>query len=135
MVEFIYSNFSLFIYFFIYSANDVAMVVKYVFTEDDVQVEHSIKKRKLSDSKLKSLIDYSQIKLPAQMFLHYLENYGSQFVNECVRYNAFPYRIIFSLIVFIIGVFVSLENDVHEGSISGTGNNRAINDNTFETKQ
>ena len=93
MVEFIYSNFSL----FIYSANDVAMVVKYVFTEDDVQVEHSIKKRKLSDSKLKSLIDYSQIKLPAQMFLHYLENYGSQFVNECIRYNIFLYKDCISL--------------------------------------
>jgi hypothetical protein len=62
------------------------MVVKYVFSEDDIQADHSIKKRKLSDSKLKSLIDYSQIKLPAAMFLHYLENYGSQFVNECIRY-------------------------------------------------
>jgi hypothetical protein len=63
------------------------MVVKYVFNEDDVHAEHSIKKRKFSDSKLKSLIDYSQIKLPAQMFLHYLEKYGSQFVNECIRYK------------------------------------------------
>jgi hypothetical protein len=65
------------------------MVIKYVFNEDNDQTENSIKKRKLSDSKLKSLIDYSQIKLPAYMFLHYLENYGSQFVKECIRYNYF----------------------------------------------
>ena len=67
------------------SAADVAMVIKYVFKQDNIEMDHSSKKRKISDNKLKSIIDYSQIKLPAQMLLHYLENYGSLFLNECIR--------------------------------------------------
>ncbi len=44
------------------------------------------KKRKFSDSRLEAVLKYSQLKLPAQQFLTYLENYGANFLVECCRY-------------------------------------------------
>jgi hypothetical protein len=61
------------------------MIIRYVFNEDDNEVDKSTKKRKVSDSKLRNILEYSQIKLPALMFLNYLENYSAQFLDDCLR--------------------------------------------------
>jgi hypothetical protein len=71
------------------SSNDVALIIKYIFDDEDLDLESPIKKRKISDSKLKSVLEYSQIKLPAKMFLKYLETFSSQFLQECIRYCGF----------------------------------------------
>lgn len=67
-------------YIFFFSTNDVALVIKYQFSEN---TEPS-KKRKL-DEKRQNIHEYSQIKLPAKMFLKYIETYLSVFLDDCLR--------------------------------------------------
>ncbi len=94
---------SLFIFF---SVSDIALLIKYRFHdgEEDVvdeetrnnglevheesqqrKLDDRLKKRKIVDAKRINVIDYSVIKLPANMFGYYLSENGSGFVDDCVR--------------------------------------------------
>lgn len=42
--------------------------------------------RRPTQAKKTKIIDYSQIKLPASMFVHYLEADSKQFLADCERY-------------------------------------------------
>ena len=43
------------------------------------------KKRKLDMPRNRNILDYSQIKLPALMFLKYVETYMPNFIIDCQR--------------------------------------------------
>ena len=65
-----------------FSENDVALVIKYVYS-DNTEPSGISKKRKLES--IKSAMDYSQLKLPALMFVKYIETYLSHFIDDCHR--------------------------------------------------
>lgn len=68
--------------FLYFSDEDLAFVIKYIFSEN---TEPDIKKKKIEERKNENVINYSFIKLPAFVFLRYLETYASQFIDDCVR--------------------------------------------------
>ena len=70
------------IYIFIFSENDVALILKYVYS-DSTEPSGNIKKRKFES--VKNIMDFSQIKLPALMFLKYTETYLTNFIDDCHR--------------------------------------------------
>ncbi len=74
--------------FYFFSGRDLALVIKYEFNITNEHDNEAVisKKRKFSDSRLEAVLKYSQLKLPAQQFLTYLENYGANFLGECRRY-------------------------------------------------
>jgi len=86
-------------YFFLefFSANDVALVLKYNFTtsgpsaacESDSYSSTSstnAKKRKLIEPKRnESVLEYSSLKLPAAVFIDYLKTDVVHFLNSCQR--------------------------------------------------
>ncbi len=51
----------------------------------NTKFDDGTKKRKTMDTKRINVIDYSVIKLPANMFGYYLSEHGQGFVNDCVR--------------------------------------------------
>ena len=60
--------------------------MRYVFNENT----EPVKKRKKADcTKADSVLDYSAIKLPAQAFATYLDEYSSQFVADCNRWDKY----------------------------------------------
>jgi hypothetical protein len=64
----------------------VALVIKYQFHDTLVpDGQQANKKRKVDEDKNSSVIDYSQLKLPAVMFVQYLETDSSGFIADCVR--------------------------------------------------
>ena len=68
---------------FLFSKNDISLQIKYIFNSS-TESSTLNKKRKITDhSKIKSIVDYSQLKLPAFPFYHYLKTAGSNFINEC----------------------------------------------------
>jgi hypothetical protein len=72
-------------FFLFFSENDVALVIKYNFNQE-FPVENESKKRKIFEPKrTENLIDYSFVKLPAKIFIHYLETDSLHFVNDCLR--------------------------------------------------
>ena len=73
---------------FFFSVNDVALVIKYKFHDHNNMIEtENHKKRKLP--KIDSVIEYSNVKLPAMMFGQYLDNDSVTFVTDCLRYLLF----------------------------------------------
>lgn len=48
--------------------------------------EHLPKKKKVESSKQQSIMEYSFIKLPAHMFIQYLQSSLSHFVDDCLRF-------------------------------------------------
>jgi hypothetical protein len=62
---------------------DVALVIRYQFgVSSSSSVPSSSKKRKLNESQI---IDYSYLKLPAVVFVKYLETYSYKFIDDCLR--------------------------------------------------
>jgi len=75
-----------------FSPHNVAIVFKYNFDVASIESMESessigyIKKRKLIDpKKFENIFDYSQIKLPALMFLEYLQSDVQHFISSCLR--------------------------------------------------
>lgn len=60
----------------------MALIIKYVYS-DNTEPSGNVKKRKYESGK--TVMDYSQIKLPALMFVKYLETYLSLFIDDCHR--------------------------------------------------
>ena len=70
-------------FFYFFSKHDVSLQLKYCFNSS-TESSQQAKKRKLTEhSKIKSILDYSHIKLPSYQFLHYLKTAGSNFINDC----------------------------------------------------
>jgi len=60
----------------------LALVLKYEFSE---AVDSSGTKKRKIDDKNQNIIEYALIKLPAVMFLKYLETYAPNFAEDCLR--------------------------------------------------
>jgi hypothetical protein len=60
-------------------------VIKYCFNEN-TESNISNKKRKITDAKkAASIVDYSSLKLPADIFRTYLEEHSFNFLEDCLR--------------------------------------------------
>jgi hypothetical protein len=72
------------LFFFNFSEEDIALVIKYQFSNEteSAYLPSPPKRRKLLSDKI---FEYAQIKLPASIFLKYLENYSNIFIAECQR--------------------------------------------------
>jgi hypothetical protein len=66
-----------------FSANDVALVIKYKFSEETSP--SSSKRKKIDDPITNNILNYSQVKLPAMMLVKYLNEQSLEFVNECLK--------------------------------------------------
>ena len=88
---------------FLFSASDIALVLKYKFADE---TDGFNKKRKLTDNKRTiSVLEYSQIKLPAQSFVEYLGNHLADFLNDCSR-CVYTYQ---HLLAFTLHIFLCLD--------------------------
>jgi hypothetical protein len=68
-----------------FSENDVALVIKYCFNKN-TEANLSNKKRKITDAKqVASVVDYSSLKLPADLFRIYLKEHSFNFLEDCLR--------------------------------------------------
>ena len=77
---------------FFSSETDVALLLRYTFADEltPTSTSTTTKKRKLSDPKQDTLPPYSQIKLPVKNFLTYLESYGNEFAQTCLKHEKEP---------------------------------------------
>lgn len=69
----------MFILFF--STDDICIIFKYVFAENTSSA--TPKRRRISESKITSIVDYSYVKLPAFVFVEYLEKHLVDFLRDC----------------------------------------------------
>jgi len=68
---------------YIFSEPDVSLNIQYKFNHT---TEPATKKRKLQDNrKAQNIVDYSAIKLPAKVFIEYLEQDLDNFIKDCLR--------------------------------------------------
>ncbi len=58
------------------------MILKYQF-HDSAAV--GSKKRKLSENKMLSIVEYSYVKIPAFAFVDYLDKYVTNFIDDCIE--------------------------------------------------
>ena len=69
------------------SENDVALIIKYKFHDEEEtnSVDMKSRKRKITDIKRNNVIEYSSLKLPALMFGQYLDQDCQGFIDDCNR--------------------------------------------------
>lgn len=73
-----------FIVFLFCSPSDVALIVKYIFApHTDTPLES--KKRKIVSTPTPAFLNYLTLKLPALVFLHYLETDAQHFIIDCQK--------------------------------------------------
>jgi hypothetical protein len=58
------------------------LILKYQF-HDSAAV--GSKKRKLSENKMLSIVEYSYVKIPAFAFVDYLDKYVTNFIDDCIE--------------------------------------------------
>lgn len=68
-------------FFSIFSEQDIALILSFQFSTD-TESSLNLSKFKKIDEKV---VNYSRIKLPAVLFLQYLENYSKHFIEDCLR--------------------------------------------------
>ncbi len=68
-------------FFIFYSKQDISLTIKYVFNQNTEST--ATKKRKINENYRKSILEYSQVKLPSYPFLNYLKNHCPAFLDEC----------------------------------------------------
>ncbi len=66
----------------IFRESDISMTISYRFNQT---TEPLPKKRKITDTKTKTILEYSSIKLPASKFIHYLTQDLAFFNDQCLR--------------------------------------------------
>jgi len=71
----------------------VALILKYNFIHADIKENDSnfSKKRKIINDppRNETILEYSYMKLPANIFLTYLKEDAQYFINRCLRYAPF----------------------------------------------
>ncbi len=68
--------------FLFFSTDDICLILKYQFN-DSAAVGN--KKRKLSENKILSIVEYSFVKIPAFAFVEYLDKYVISFLDDCIE--------------------------------------------------
>ncbi len=68
--------------FLFFSTDDICLILKYQFNDGAAAGN---KKRKLSENKILSIVEYSFVKIPAFAFVEYLDKYVTSFLDDCVE--------------------------------------------------